>query len=106
MYDFADEKLSRITDGGWIQMYPAISGDRIVWQDYRACNSPNNPSDFSNVDVWMHNLKTGTEHQVTSFEGSETSVQISGDKLFYTRWTTDDPPVFAVFVQDLKALGL
>jgi TolB protein len=105
MYDFATDELKRITDGKWVQMYPAISGDRIVWQDYRACDYPNNQSDFSNVDVWMYDLKTGKEYQITTLEGSETEVQISGDKLFYRRWTRTDPNVFAVFVQDLKVLG-
>ncbi|MFO8072255.1 MAG: hypothetical protein R6V85_10315 [Polyangia bacterium] len=105
MYDFADESLTRITDGEWVQCYPDISGDRIVWQDYRACPYPNNPGDFSQVDVWMHDLATGQEHQITSFEGGETEVLIAGDKVFFWMRVPEEP-IFAFFVQELSALGL
>ncbi len=106
MYDFETGELVRITDKPWVQLYPDISGDRIVWQDYRACNFPNDKGDFSNVDIWMYDLKTQKEYQLTSFEGSESEAHIHGDNLFYYRRTGGKNPEFAIFVQDLNELNL
>ncbi|MCP4676035.1 MAG: hypothetical protein GY854_11120 [Deltaproteobacteria bacterium] len=105
MYDLNEEKLVQITDQRWIQAYPDISGDRIVWQDSRACNNPYTEFDFSNIDVWMYDLKTGKEHQISSNPGAEERPQIVGDKVFY-RGAVPGESYNAIFVQDLKALGL
>ncbi len=101
LYDLAEEKLVRITDKPWIQAYPDISGDRIVWQDNRANKDPNDKYDFSNVDIWMYDMSSGKEYQITDHDGAETYPQIIGDKVFYYH----RPPgenYNAIFMQDLK----
>ncbi|MFO8073900.1 MAG: hypothetical protein R6V85_18720 [Polyangia bacterium] len=105
MYDFANDSLTRITDGEWVKYRPDISGDRIVWQDYRACDQPNNVEDFSQVDIWMHDLATGEDHQITTLDGAETGPLIAGGKVFFFKRVPNEP-LFALFSQDLDVLGL
>jgi beta propeller repeat protein len=105
MYDFADDSLTRITEGEWVKVAPDISGDRIVWQDHRACQYPNEVQDFSEVDIWMHDLATGQDHQITSFEGGESRCLIAGGKVFFYM-RVPEQPLLALFVQELSALGL
>ena len=105
MYDFANDSLTRITDGEWVKYRPDISGDRVVWQDYRACDQPNNVEDFSQVDIWMHDLSTGEDLQITNLDGSESQPLIAGGKVFFFKRVPNEP-LFALFVQELSALGL
>jgi beta propeller repeat protein len=104
MYDFATDELTSITNQDWLQLYPDIEGDRIVWQDSRACEEPNNPFDWSDIDIWMYDLSTGQQHQITNLPGPEGDPQISGDRVFFMAYSPDGYP--AIFVQDLAALGL
>ncbi len=46
----------RITTETAAQVYPAIYGDIVVWEDYRS----------GNVDIWGYNLKTKEEFQITT----------------------------------------
>jgi beta propeller repeat protein len=105
LHDFDKKELFRITDGAWIQARPDISGDRIVWQDHRDCSDPNSKNDFSQVNVWMHDLNTGENHQITEFDGSESAPRIEGNKVFYIR-RVETNNYARIFVQDLTQLGL
>ena len=59
----------------------------------------------SDIDIWMHDLSTGQEHQITSAPGPECNAQIVGDIIFYEG--RDPQEGFAtVFRQELSALGL
>ncbi len=107
LYDIESEELTRITDEAAIQHYPDISGNRIVWQDSRACGDPNYMYDFAGVNIWMYDLSTGQEHQVTSMPGPEFHLhpQIVGDVVYYEAFDSDGS--FAtVYRQELSALGL
>ncbi|MFO8071816.1 MAG: hypothetical protein R6V85_08070, partial [Polyangia bacterium] len=88
-----------------VKYMPDISGDRVVWQDYRACDQPNNVEDFSQVDIWMHDLATGEDHQITTLDGAETGPLIAGGKVFFFKRVPNEP-LFALFVQELSAVGL
>jgi beta propeller repeat protein len=103
MYDFASGKTTEITNAPWIHYRPDVSGDRIVWEDYRAGADPNNAYDFGCVDIWMYDLKTKTEHQITSYPGGESDAQIDGDRVYYYRYSQG---IEGIFVQELSALGL
>ena len=105
MHDIRAKQEVRITSGEWIQMAPDISGHRIVWQDHRSADNPKSQYDFSGRDIWMYDLETGQEHQITSFEGTEESPIIDGDIVVYLRFLPElGYPV--LFMQDLTALGL
>ncbi|MDD5307253.1 MAG: hypothetical protein PHU25_08025 [Deltaproteobacteria bacterium] len=105
MHDFATGETTGITNANWIHYGPDISGDRIVWTDYRACSDPNNKYDFADTHIWMYDLKTKTEHQITSTPEGEGEPQIDGDRVYYFRQIPTSG-LFAVFVQELSALGL
>jgi beta propeller repeat protein len=99
MYDFDTGELTAITDQDWLQLYPDISGDRVVWQDSRDCLFPNHPGDTSNLQIWMYDLATGEEHRITSTPGYWTKPRIDGDRVFFT-------DTYGIYVQDLFTLGL
>ncbi|MDD5307251.1 MAG: hypothetical protein PHU25_08015, partial [Deltaproteobacteria bacterium] len=105
MHDFVTGETTGITNANWIHYGPDISGDRIVWEDYRACSDPNNKYDWDGIDIWTYDLKTKTEHQLTSYPGSESEPQVDGDRVYYLR-QVPTTGVFAIFVQELSALGL
>ncbi|MDD5309622.1 MAG: hypothetical protein PHU25_20075 [Deltaproteobacteria bacterium] len=105
MHDFATGETTGITNANWIHYGPDISGDRIIWTDYRACSNPNNKYDFSGTDIWMYDLKTKSEHQITSYPGGESEPQIDGDRVYYFKQIPTSG-LFAIFVQELSALGL
>ena len=104
MYDFTAEQLTEITNQDWLQLYPDIEGDRIVWQDSRDCFQPNNTYDWSNIHIWMYDLSTGQEHQITDLPGAQSEARIDGDRVFFLAAHPDG--YYAIFMQDLAALGL
>ncbi|MDD5308130.1 MAG: hypothetical protein PHU25_12480 [Deltaproteobacteria bacterium] len=105
MYDFATSETTEITNANWIHYGPDISGDHVVWTDYRACSDPNNKYDWDGTDIWMYDLKGKSEHQITSYPGGESEPQIDGDRVYYFRQIPTSG-LFAIFVQELSALGL
>ena len=105
MYDTASGEETRITSGDWIQMAPDISGHRIVWQDHRSADNPKSQYDMSGRDIWMYDLETGQEHQITSSPDTEEVPLISGDIVVYARFVPEKGGNL-LFMQDLTALGL
>jgi beta propeller repeat protein len=77
MYDLSTSKETQITTNESQQDYPAIYGDKIVWQDYR-----NGNSSWSKTDIYMYNLSTSTETQITT-SGSASDPKIYGDRIVY-----------------------
>ena len=105
VHDFSTGDTTRLTDGEWIQMKPDISGNTVVFEDYRASADPNSQGSFGGMDIWMVDISTGAQTQLTSFPGPEGDPQIVGDKLYYYRQVPGET-YFAVFEQDLTALGM
>ena len=58
------------------QVAPAISGDRIVWQDHRN-GSP---------DIYMYDISAGLETRITIDPYAQWFPDISGDKIVWTDW--------------------
>jgi beta propeller repeat protein len=54
-------------------MYPAIYGDRIVWEDSRNGND----------DIYMYNLSSGEEMQITANASAQLSPDIYGDVIVW-----------------------
>ena len=54
MYDLSTSKETRITTNESDQIYPAIYGDRIVWQDDRN----------GHMDVYMYDISTSKETRI------------------------------------------
>jgi hypothetical protein len=82
-----------------------MGATRIVWQDNRDNVNPNDKYEFTAVNIWMHDLTTGEDHQVTTFDGPEECPQIVGDKLYFDA-PAPDATYPVIYQQDLTALGL
>jgi beta propeller repeat protein len=100
LYDIDAGTETRLTDGAWIQKEPDIFGDIVVWQDHRNCDEPQNRYDFSNIDIWMHDLKTGKQQPVTTREGSQEAPLISGTNVVYYEFLPEEGHG-ALFLQDI-----
>lgn len=66
----------RITTNPADQLFPIVSGDKIVWEDYR-----NGGSD--EADIYLYDLSANTEKRITSAKGREIYPFISGNRIVY-----------------------
>ena len=76
LFDFAAGACGTerpITTDAAYRDFPAISGDRIVWQDARN----------GNWDIYLFDLATGTEQQITTDPAHQYSPAISGDRIVW-----------------------
>ncbi len=72
-FDVAVGTITQITMDPADQQQPAISGDRIVWEDFRN----------GDWDIYMYDLATGTETQITTDPASQYGPAISGDRIVW-----------------------
>jgi beta propeller repeat protein len=73
LQDLSTKKQNRVTTSG--KAYnPRINGNRIVWQDNRKQD---------NWDIFMYNISTGKEIQITTNESNQTSPDIFGDRIVW-----------------------
>ena len=72
------------------QIYPSISGHRVVWQDNRN----------GNWDIYMYDLSTHTETQITNDPNYQGSPDISGDRIV---WMDNRNGNYDIYMWDLRA---
>ncbi len=79
VYDISTDQKMKISANGsaWD---PAIYGDRIVWADCRS----------GNYDIYMYNLSTSKETQITNSPDWQTSPAIYGDRIVWEDDGGDD----------------
>ncbi|MDP2939726.1 MAG: hypothetical protein Q8O13_06600 [Candidatus Omnitrophota bacterium] len=65
--------IIQITTNPADQRYPDISGDRIVWEDYRNGNS----------DIYLYDLLTNEERRITTHPAAQWYPAISGDRIVW-----------------------
>lgn len=75
---------TRVTTNTGDQYDPAISGNLVVFTDYRAADT----------DVWYHDLATGVERPVSTAPGYQELTDVSGGLIVYTDYSTSDVFVF------------
>ncbi|MFC1612019.1 MopE-related protein [Myxococcota bacterium] len=86
VYDLATEERRQITpsvgayNNGSQARAPRISGNLIVWTDFR--HSVEHPPE--NADIYLYNLDTDEETQVTSRMGRQNFPAVSGAGVLYT----------------------
>jgi beta propeller repeat protein len=84
MWDVASSKETRITNYPGDQVEPDISGDRIVWKDYRD----------GVRRIYVYDLNTGTESTVAPNALQPRDVGISGDRIVYADRRNGDTDVY------------
>jgi len=84
MYNLSTRKESQITTNESIQRDPVIYGDRVVWQDARNGGSLDQYGDFvGNWDIYMYNLSTQQETQITSNKSYQIWPAIYEDRIVW-----------------------
>jgi len=79
---------------GLIPSEPAIYGDRIVWADYR-----NTAVDDQNWDIYMYNLSTQEETQITTNESGQSNPAIYGNSII---WQDNRNGNYDIYMYDLS----
>ncbi len=102
MYDLSTKKESRITTSGKA-LGPRIYGNRIVWMDGRNGGSldERNWAD-GNWDIYMYDLSTCTEYQITTNESTQKYPDIYRDKIVWEDNRNIDHHRFDIFMYDLS----
>ena len=91
LYNMQDSSLFSLTrsapglrclvsrDGTYTIDYPtSISGDKVVWMDWRDSGNPDGP-----YNIFMYDISTGEETQITDHSGDQRVPSISGDKIVW-----------------------
>ncbi len=73
------------------QQNPSISGSKIVWQDNRN----------GNEDIYMYDLVTQTETQITSNSANQRIPKISGDKIIWLDGRNHNNTANDIYLYDL-----
>ena len=88
-----------------VQLYPDVRDGLVVWEDFRNAEDPNNAwSTRANTDVYLLDLETRREVQVTSLPGPERRPRVFGRRVFFV--AEDRIGQTAVFMIDLDEAGL
>lgn len=69
----ADYLVKQITNDSALQLFPDISGSKIVWQDNRN----------GNWDIYMYDYQTGVEKQITSNPAHQERPNIDGSRIVW-----------------------
>jgi beta propeller repeat protein len=97
MYDLSTKKEIQITRNGSAS-YPAIYKDRIVWQDTRNEKSDENEDYITHPDIYMYNLSTKMEAQITSSRSTGYPA-IYGDRIV---WNDHRNGMYDIYMYDLS----
>ncbi|MDO8283313.1 MAG: thrombospondin type 3 repeat-containing protein [Thermodesulfovibrionia bacterium] len=80
----SDTQEIRIATGASPKWSPHISGNRIVWEDWRNGNG----------DIYMYDISTGIETQITSNTSSKWSPHISGNRIVWSDWRNGNGDIY------------
>ena len=93
LYNFSSEETVQVTTNESYQYNSIISGNYIFWTDLRndpdgwkcPCKNVLDNITFDNWDIYMYDLSTGLERQVTSSADSEILTDINESFIVYTK---------------------
>jgi beta propeller repeat protein len=85
----SDGKEIRITTDTSAQQSPAISGNHIVWSDYRN----------GNYDIYMYDISTGIETQITSDTAGQYQPAISGSRIVWSDYRNGN---YDIYIYDIS----
>jgi beta propeller repeat protein len=101
MYDLSTGVETQITTAHTMEYepFPAIYGDKIVWTDDRNWIPAPDGGYYWNSDIYMYNISTGVETQLTTFQNLNYNVAIYGDRIVYEQW---DYGVSNIYTMDIS----
>jgi len=83
VYDLSTKKEMRITSKTSSSLNPAIYGNRIVWHDYRNDDHSNSEAGIGNSDIYMYDLSTKKETQITTNISGSGGADIYGNTIVW-----------------------
>jgi hypothetical protein len=87
------------------QLHPAVGEGLVAWEDFRNAENPNGAWDRdADIDIYLLDLGTRREVQVTNLHGQERYPRIDSGRLFYVSEDLEGEP--AVFMVDLEEAGI
>lgn len=78
VYDLSTNVRTKITNDSCHSLYPAISGDTVVY-----ASDKNNGCALTNYDIYSYNLATSVETRLTTDASNQFSPEISGNKVVF-----------------------
>ena len=84
---------TRITTNDSAQLYPSIYGDRIVWQDARN-GVWNESGNIDNLDIYMYNISTSKETQITTNKSNQSFPAIYKDRVVWVDDRNGNPDIY------------
>ena len=104
--DMPDGEIEPLCDDPATQRHPDVHLGLVAWEDFRNAEDPNdgNRWETANVDIYLLDLETRREVQVTNLPGPEIAPRIWGRRLFFVARDLIDQ--WAIFMVDLDEAGL
>jgi beta propeller repeat protein len=99
MYNVSTSTETQITSDEADQQNPDIYGDRIVWQDSRNGGSGDYWDLTGNWDIYMYDISTYKETQITRNGSRQTNPAIYGDKIV---WQDDRNGNWDIYMYDIS----
>lgn len=90
MYNISSGEETQVTNNTSWQEGPAIHEDRIVWADMRNADLTSDNWLEWNVDIYMYNITTGEETQVTTDGSNQFLPAIYGDRIVWEDYRNHD----------------
>ncbi|MDQ3928298.1 MAG: hypothetical protein M3328_04020, partial [Chloroflexota bacterium] len=87
--DLATGKVFTVTTAAKSQIYPDVSGDIVVWADFRNSKSA---TDLASGDIYMYNIRTGKETLVTRAAGLQTGPVTNGKVIVWADYRNEPKP--------------
>lgn len=102
--ELASRREEPLCDHPAVQLYPDVRDGLVVWEDWRNAEEPNNGWRYEDIDVYLLDLESRQEVQVTNLHGPERRPRVFGRRVFFV--ADDRIGQTAVFMVDLDEAGL
>ena len=108
LYNISNGEMRQITSNKKEQSLPRIYKNIIVWRDFRNDKIGHwVPNTNQNIDIYMYDLNTGKETQITSDESAQDNPRISGDYIVWVDYRNGNHSIVYdnpdVYLYDLKS---
>ena len=87
--DLSTGKPFTVTVAAKAQIHPDISGNIVVWTDYRKAKNAN---DTASGDIYMYNIATGKESLVSGAKGLQTNPVTNGKVVVWVDYRNEPDP--------------